>query len=153
MQRIPARTGTVKKTTFAVPPTPNFEHEPFPTWLNFGFFNIYWIFCAFHYLNTELAKKIDLLRGAAKDLRASRLVFNDFARGNVKREHKLAREDVNKKAAQNKWYVFENDIPHSDSYFRAARDGMPISSTKGTWHNVKGEFSAFAKEFFDRIAL
>lgn len=81
------------------------------------------------------------------------LVFNDFVRGNEKREHKIARKDVQDKAKQYGWYVFDNDIPHSDSYFRSARDGMPIDSTKGTHFRVKAEFSAFAKEFFGRIGL
>ena len=81
------------------------------------------------------------------------LVFNDFVRGNEKREHKLARSDVQKKASTHSWYVFHNDIPHSDSYFRAARDGMPIASAKGTHRKVKGEFAAFAAEFFPRIGL
>lgn len=81
------------------------------------------------------------------------LVFNDFVRGNEKREHQIARDDVQAKATQYGWYVFENDIPHSDSYFRAARDGMPIASTKGTHWKVKGEFAAFAQEFWKRIGL
>ncbi|MDD4892250.1 MAG: ParA family protein [Phycisphaerae bacterium] len=83
------------------------------------------------------------------------LVFNDFVRGNEKREHKLARQDVKDKAAAKEygWYVFDNDIPHSDSYFRAARDGMPISRTKGAHHKVKDEFATFAEEFFPRIGL
>ena len=79
------------------------------------------------------------------------LVFNDFNRGNVKREHRLARKDVRDKASKNDWYVFKNDIPHSDSYFRAARDGMPIESTSGTHYRVKTEFAAFAEEFFAKI--
>jgi hypothetical protein len=81
------------------------------------------------------------------------LVFNDYTRGNVKRENELARKDVQQKAAQYGWYVFANDIPHSDSYFRSAREGMPISSTKGTHQRVKTEFAAFAGEFFPRIGL
>jgi len=81
------------------------------------------------------------------------LVFNDFARGNTKRENELARADVVKKAAEYGWYVFKNDIPHSDSYFRAARDGMPIEHTKGTHDKVKNEFAAFADEFFRKIGL
>lgn len=81
------------------------------------------------------------------------LVFNDFTRGNVKREHRIAREDVEKKAKQYGWYLFEHDIPHSDSYFRAAREGMSIHSAKGTHRTVKREFSAFANEFFPRIGL
>jgi chromosome partitioning protein len=80
------------------------------------------------------------------------LVFNDFSRGDTKREHKLAREDVQKKATQYNWYVFKHDIPHSDSYFRAARDGMPIESAKGANYVVKAEFAAFAKELFEKIA-
>jgi chromosome partitioning protein len=93
------------------------------------------------------------LRHEDKTIEVSGLVFNDFNRGNVKREHKLARDDVKDKATQNGWYVFKNDIPHSDSYFRAARDGMPIDRTKGTHSKVKKEFSAFADEFFPRIGL
>ena len=48
---------------------------------------------------------------------------------------------------------FENDIPHSDSYFRAAREGMFISGTTGAHGKVKSEFAAFANEFFGRIEL
>jgi chromosome partitioning protein len=81
------------------------------------------------------------------------LVFNDFVRGNEKREHKLARGDVQHKAAQYGWYVFRHDIPHSDSYFRAAREGMNIYATKGAHGKVKSEFTAFAEEFFPRIGL
>jgi chromosome partitioning protein len=81
------------------------------------------------------------------------LVFNDYARGNVKRENELARKDVQQKAAQYGWYVFDRDIPHSDSYFRSARDGMPIGNTKGAHDRVKTEFAAFAAEFFPRIGL
>jgi chromosome partitioning protein len=81
------------------------------------------------------------------------LVFNDFVRGNEKREHKLARKDVKAKATEYGWDVFANDIPHSDSYFRAAREGMPINRTKGTHEKVKDEFAAFAKEFFPKIGL
>jgi len=81
------------------------------------------------------------------------LVFNDYVRGNVKSENELARKDVMNKAKQYGWYVFKNDIPHSDSYFKAARDGMPISQTKGTHGKVKTEFAAFANEFFPRIGL
>jgi chromosome partitioning protein len=81
------------------------------------------------------------------------LVFNDFIRGNVKSENKLARKDVMDKAAEYGWYVFRNDIPHSDSYFKAAREGMSISGTKGTHGKVKTEFAAFAEEFFPKIGL
>lgn len=81
------------------------------------------------------------------------LVFNDYIRGDVKRENILAREDVSKKAAEYGWHVFNNDIPHSDSYFRSARDGMSIGGTKGTHSIVKTEFSNFADEFFGIIGL
>jgi chromosome partitioning protein len=81
------------------------------------------------------------------------LVFNDYTRGNTKRENDLARKDVQKKATQYGWYVFQNDIPHSDSYFRSAREGMPIGNTKGAHGKVKTEFAAFATEFFPKIGL
>lgn len=81
------------------------------------------------------------------------LVFNDYNRKNVRRENRLARKDVKEKAIEYGWYVFAKDIPHSDSYFRAARDGMAIADTKGTHFFVKTEFAAFAAEFFGRIGL
>jgi chromosome partitioning protein len=81
------------------------------------------------------------------------LVFNDFTRGDVRRENRVVREEVQGRANEYGWYVFEHDIPHSDSYFRAARDGMPIERAKGAHSKVKNEFSAFADEFYDRIGL
>lgn len=93
------------------------------------------------------------MRHEDKVIEVCGLVFNDFGRGNQKREHKLARADVQKKATQYNWHVFKNDIPHSDSYFRSARDGMPIEKTKGARTTVIDEFVAFAEEFFVKIAL
>ena len=93
------------------------------------------------------------IRHEDKVIEVCGLVFNDFNRGDVKRENKLARKDVEEKAAEYGWYVFKNDIPHSDSYFRAAREGMPIDRTKGAHNRVKVEFADFATEFFARIGL
>jgi chromosome partitioning protein len=93
------------------------------------------------------------IRHEDKVIEVCGLVFNDFNRGDVKKENRLARKDVMDKAATYGWYVFQNDIPHSDSYFKAARDGMPISNTKGAQYKVKTEFTAFAGEFFPRIGL
>jgi chromosome partitioning protein len=93
------------------------------------------------------------MRHEDKVIEVCGLVFNDFVRGNEKREHRIARKNVKDKAKEYGWYVFKNDIPHSDSYFRAARDGMSIHGTKGTHDKVKDEFAAFATEFFGRIGL
>jgi len=93
------------------------------------------------------------MRHEDREIEVCGLVFNDFVRGNEKREHKLARKDVRDKAIEYQWDVFKNDIPHSDSYFRAAREGMPIEHTKGTHKKVIGEFKAFADEFFGKIGL
>jgi chromosome partitioning protein len=91
------------------------------------------------------------MRHEDKVIEVCGLVFNDFVRGNRKREHQLARQDVHEKAKQYGWYVFKNDIPHSDSYFRSAREGMPITSTKGAQGVVKDEFRAFADELFPKL--
>jgi len=79
------------------------------------------------------------------------LVFNDYYRN--RREYTLAREDIEHKAQAFGWHIFSNDIPHSDSYFRSAREGMPIDATKGAHTTVKDDFDAFATEFCDRIKL
>ena len=93
------------------------------------------------------------MRHEDREIEVCGLVFNDFVRGNEKREHKLARKDVRDKAIEYQWDVFKNDIPHSDSYFRTAREGMPIEHTKGTHKKVIVEFKAFADEFFGKIGL
>ena len=93
------------------------------------------------------------MRHEDKVIEVCGLVFNDFVRGNETREHRLARADVQQHARKHDWYLFDNGIPHSASYFRAARDGMPIDSAKGAHDKVKGEFAAFAAEFFPRIGL
>lgn len=81
------------------------------------------------------------------------LVFNDYLRGDTKREQKLAISDVKKKSGKYGWYVFRHGIPHSDSYFRAIREGMPIGMTKGTHYKVKEEFVGFADEFFSKVGV
>jgi chromosome partitioning protein len=93
------------------------------------------------------------LRHEDKVIEVCGLVFNDYVRGNPKRENRLARKDVQEKAEEYNWYVFRNGIPHSDSYYRSAREGMPIGRTKGAHSKVKTEFAAFADEFFARIGL
>lgn len=93
------------------------------------------------------------MRHEDKVIEVSGLVFNDFVRGKKKREHRLAQKNVLEQATKHSWYVFKNGVPHSDSYLRSARDGMPIANTKGAQGKVKGEFAAFADEFFGRIAL
>ena len=55
------------------------------------------------------------LRHEDKVIEVCGLVFNDFTRADVKRENQLARKDVQDKASEYGWYVFANDIPHSDS--------------------------------------
>lgn len=93
------------------------------------------------------------LRHEDKVIEVCGLVFNDYVRGNPRRENRLARKDVQEKAEEYNWYVFRTGIPHSDSYFRSAREGMPIGRTKGAHSKVKTEFAAFADEFFARIGL
>ena len=102
-----------------------------------------------------LNRSLDAFRMRHEDkiIEVCGLVFNDYQRGGSKREHQLARQDVEAKAVEYGWHVFNNDIPSSDSYYRAARDGMRIGETKGAHQPVKDEFSAFAEEFFGRITL
>lgn len=93
------------------------------------------------------------MRHEDKVIEVCGLVFNDYNRNDVKRENQLAKKDVQNKAKEYGWYVFKHDVPHSDSYFRSAREGMPIDSTKGTHAKVKTEFAAFAAEFFNSIGM
>lgn len=80
------------------------------------------------------------------------LVLNDYDR-NDKRENRLARQDLEKQAIAFGWHIFSNGIPHSDSYYRSAREGLPIDQTKGAWQQTKDEFAALAEELFGRLGL
>ena len=70
------------------------------------------------------------MRHEDKVIEVCGLVFNDFVRGTRNASTDSLARMFDDKASEYGWYVFENDIPHSDSYFRAARDGMPIDRTK-----------------------
>jgi len=79
------------------------------------------------------------------------LVFNDYDRNDNNRENRLAREDLEQQARSFGWHIFTHGIPHSDSYYRSARDGLPIDQTKGAHSKVKQEFEEFAQELFGRL--
>ncbi len=78
------------------------------------------------------------------------LVFTDFREN---RESRLVRADVGQSATKYGWHVFKHVVPHSDSYPRSAREGMPIEQTKGAHRATKKAFDRFASELFERIGI
>lgn len=76
------------------------------------------------------------------------IAFND---GMNKSEHNRARADVKKVAGSEGWYVFKNEVSHSDSYPRGSRFGKPIFLTDYARDYVVGDFLAFADEFMKRL--
>lgn len=91
------------------------------------------------------------LRHAGKVIEICGLVLNDY--NEKKREYRLALQDVAQASKEYGWPRFENNIRHSDSYFRAARDGKSIAVVKGAHQTTKSVFFDFATEFFERIKL
>lgn len=79
------------------------------------------------------------------------LVLNDY--NPTKREYRLAQNDIKKVSKAYGWHMFTNNIPHSDSYFRASRDGKSIDVVKGAHKTTKDMFVDFATELFGRIGL
>lgn len=86
-------------------------------------------------------------------LQIAGIVFNDADPQFVKPEHKKARHDVSTLANSHGWYVFENEVRHSDSYPTGARNGSPIFQTDYARWWVKNEFDAFGDEFMNRVGL
>lgn len=81
------------------------------------------------------------------------IVFTDSDPQHVKPEHLRGRSDVNSVAAQQSWYVFENELRHSDSYPKGARNGEPIFRTDYARWWVKDEFDKLGGEFMKRVGL
>lgn len=78
------------------------------------------------------------------------IVFNDTGE---KVEHDRSRDYVRGIADENKWYVFENEVSHSDSYPAGARVGKPIFLTENARSWKKEEFNRVASEFLERMGM
>ncbi|BBU63084.1 chromosome partitioning protein ParA [Methylosinus sp. C49] len=81
------------------------------------------------------------------------VVFTDSDPQHVKPEHEAGRRDVHAVAAANGWTVFKNELRHSDSYPRGARNGDPIFLTDHARWWVIGEFDKLGEEFMKEIGL
>lgn len=78
------------------------------------------------------------------------IIFNDTS---GKSEHDKSRATVRQIASENNWYVFKNELSHSDSYPAGARAGKPIFMTEKARSVKKEELSRVGEEFLGRIGL
>jgi chromosome partitioning protein len=81
------------------------------------------------------------------------IVFNDSDPQHMKKEQRLGRQDVVTLASDEGWYVFDNEVRHSDSYPAGARSGKPIFMTNYARWWVKNEFDLVGAEFMQKIGL
>jgi chromosome partitioning protein len=81
------------------------------------------------------------------------ILFNDADPQHKKKEHNQGRSDVKALAAQEGWYVFQNEIRHSDSYPVGARSGKPIFLTSYSRWWVINEFDKVGAEFMQQVGL
>lgn len=88
-----------------------------------------------------------------QDIDIAGIIFNDSDPQHVKPEHNASRKDVKAVAKKQSWYVFENEVRHSDSYAKGARSGDAIFHTKYARDYVKDEFSETGDEFLKQIGL
>lgn len=75
------------------------------------------------------------------------IVFNDVRDSY---ENARAKDDVRKLALEHGWYVFRNELTHSDSYPKGARNGTPIFATDYARSTKVDEFLRFGREFLER---
>jgi chromosome partitioning protein len=85
------------------------------------------------------------------NLELAGIVFN-FPSGYVP-EEATSKAEVKKIARDRGWYVFENEVSYSRSYPKGAREGQPIFGTSYARGAQAARFSAFGKEFAQRIGL
>lgn len=102
-----------------------------------------------------LERSLDLFKKSFEDqtLEIAGIVFNDADPSYTKAEHNKARNEVRRYAGENLWYVFENEVRHSDSYPRGARFRRPIFLTDYAKQYVKDEFNYVGEEFMIRVGL
>jgi chromosome partitioning protein len=77
------------------------------------------------------------------------VVFN--AASNYVPEEESSKNMVQQIARQNKWYVFDAEVPYSKSFPKGAREGRPIITTSYARTLQKERFMNFAEEFATRI--
>jgi chromosome partitioning protein len=87
------------------------------------------------------------------ELEIAGIVFTDCDPQHVKPEHIQGRNDVTAVAKREGWYIFSNELRHSDSYPRGARSGEPIFLTDYARWWVKSEFDALGNEALQRVGL
>jgi len=66
-------------------------------------------------------------------------------------EHDRSRTYVRRMAAEQDWYVFRNEVSHSDSYPKGSRLGTPIFLTDYARGTKIDEFASVAEEFYERL--
>jgi chromosome partitioning protein len=81
------------------------------------------------------------------------IVFTDSDPQFAKPEHNAGRNDVKAAAKQENWPIFGNELRHSDSYPRGARDGSPIFQTDYARWWVKESFNNLGDEFMKSVGL
>jgi len=92
-------------------------------------------------------------RNADHELEICGIVFNHSSSYTVGREERTSISEVEADATKYGWHVFENHIPHSRSFARAAREGRPIGSTSNAPPYRKREFARVFGEFLDATGL
>ena len=78
------------------------------------------------------------------------IVFNDVVSSY---ENERSKDDVIALAQANGWYVFENEVSHSDSYPRGPREQTAITRTKQARWSRRLEFERVSQEFLRRVGL
>jgi chromosome partitioning protein len=68
-------------------------------------------------------------------------------------EGRAAMADLKALCATEGWHLFEERVPHSDSFPNGARSSSPIFQTAYARGNVIGAFEGVAEEFANRIGL
>ncbi|MEK4205018.1 MULTISPECIES: ParA family protein [Paenibacillus] len=81
------------------------------------------------------------------------IVFNDADPTMTYDEHNISRAEVKNYASKEGWHVFKNEVRHSNSYPKGARNKLPIFLTDYARSNVIDEFTAFGREFLERVGF
>ncbi|ADO54232.1 ParA family protein [Paenibacillus polymyxa] len=88
-----------------------------------------------------------------QDIEIAGIVFNDTDPTLTYEEHNISRSEVRNYASKQGWHVFENEVRHSNSYPKGARNKKPIFLTDYARSNVINEFTAFGREFLERVGF
>lgn len=86
------------------------------------------------------------------EINVAGIIFNNVETSDPP-ESRMSKREVNAYAADNDWYVFENEVRQSKAYVNAIREGKPMFHASRVREHISDEFYLVGEEFLRRVGI